>query len=89
MGQGIYEGRSVKLEQEAKAHVEGTRIKFYDELAQHAEALENHIKSNLIIFVTAEIIDATGKRVNGGDTATAPPVGGGAADTALPSLPGD
>jgi len=50
---------------------------------------QNHIKSNLIIFVTAEIIDATGKRVNGGDTATAPPVGGGAADTALPSLPGD
>ena len=47
MGQGIYEGRSVKLEQEAKAHVEGTRIKFYDELAQHAEALENHIKSSL------------------------------------------
>ncbi|MDA7898416.1 hypothetical protein N9A88_03700, partial [Akkermansiaceae bacterium] len=45
---------------------------------------QNHIKSNLIIFVTAEIIDATGKRVNGGDTATAPPVGGGAADTALP-----
>ncbi|MGB2454642.1 MAG: Amuc_1098 family type IV pilus outer membrane protein [Akkermansiaceae bacterium] len=50
---------------------------------------QNHIKSNLIIFVTAEIIDATGKRVNGGDTATAPSVGGGAADTALPSLPGD
>ena len=50
---------------------------------------QNHIKSNLIIFVTAEIIDATGKRVNGGDTATVPPVGGGAADTALPSLPGD
>jgi len=47
VGQSIYEGRSVKLEQEAKAHVEGTRIKFYDELAQHAEALENHIKSNL------------------------------------------
>ncbi len=50
---------------------------------------QNHIKSNLIIFVTAEIIDATGKRVNGGDTATAPQVGGAAADTALPSLPGD
>ena len=50
---------------------------------------QNHIKSNLIIFVTAEIIDATGKRVNGSDTATAPSVGGGAADTALPSLPGD
>ena len=26
---------------------------------------ENHIKSNLIIFVTAEIIDATGRPVNG------------------------
>ena len=50
---------------------------------------QNHIKSNLIIFVTAEIIDATGKRVNGDDTTTAPTVGGGAADTALPSLPGD
>ena len=50
---------------------------------------QNHIKSNLIIFVTAEIIDATGKRVNGDDTATVPSVGGGAADTALPSLPGD
>ena len=48
MGQGVYEGRSVmKLEQEAKAHVEGTRIKFYDELAQHAEELERYIKSNL------------------------------------------
>jgi len=34
---------------------------------------ENHIKSNLIIFVTAEIIDATGRRVNGGDS-TDPPV---------------
>ena len=37
----------MKLEQEAKAHVEGTRIKFYDELSEHAEALENHIKSSL------------------------------------------
>jgi hypothetical protein len=37
----------VKLEQEAKAHIEGTRIKFYDELSQHAEALEQHIKNNL------------------------------------------
>ena len=52
---------------------------------------QNHIKSNLIIFVTAEIIDATGKRVNGGDDPTSSPisVGGGAANTALPSLPGD
>ena len=29
---------------------------------------ENHIKSNLIIFVTAEIIDATGRPVNGTNT---------------------
>ena len=50
---------------------------------------QNHIKSNLIIFVTAEIIDATGKRVNGGEAPASSPVGGGAADTALPSLPGD
>jgi general secretion pathway protein D len=28
---------------------------------------QNHIKSNLIIFVTAEIIDATGRRVNATD----------------------
>ena len=34
---------------------------------------QNHIKSNLIIFVTAEIIDATGRRVNGGDRANAGP----------------
>ena len=33
---------------------------------------ENHIKSNLIIFVTAEIIDATGRRVNGDDTNPSP-----------------
>jgi len=26
---------------------------------------DNHIKSNLIVFVTAEIIDATGRRING------------------------
>lgn len=52
---------------------------------------QNHIKSNLIIFVTAEIIDATGKRVNGGDAPASSPisVGAGAANTALPSLPGD
>ena len=37
----------MKLEQEAKAHVEGTRIKFYDELAQHAEALEHLIATVL------------------------------------------
>ena len=37
----------MKLEQEAKAHVEGTRIKFYDELAEHAESLEQFIKKRL------------------------------------------
>jgi len=31
---------------------------------------ENHIKSNLIIFVTAQIIDATGRPLRGSD---APP----------------
>jgi general secretion pathway protein D len=49
---------------------------------------QNHIKSNLIVFVTAEIIDATGRRVNGGDEPTADPipaVGPAAADTMLPS----
>ena len=34
---------------------------------------DNHIKSNLIIFVTAEIIDATGRRIN---TAASSSVGG-------------
>lgn len=33
---------------------------------------QNHIKSNLIIFVTAEIIDATGRRVNGGESPSVP-----------------
>ena len=41
---------------------------------------ENRIKSNLIIFVTAEIIDPTGKRVRGEEITAPPeeiPVGGG------------
>ena len=57
---------------------------------------QNHIKSNLIIFVTAEIIDATGRRVNGSDPTGIPstpdvglpfepPVGGGVPGTVLPS----
>jgi len=41
---------------------------------------ENHIKSNLIIFVTAEIIDATGRRVNSGEDA---------ASSAIPEIAGD
>jgi general secretion pathway protein D len=35
---------------------------------------ENRIKSNLIIFVTAQIIDATGRPLRGGDSAGAVPV---------------
>ncbi|MGJ8726122.1 MAG: Amuc_1098 family type IV pilus outer membrane protein [Roseibacillus sp.] len=38
---------------------------------------ENHIKSNLIIFVTAEIIDATGRPINGSNTGIDDPSGGG------------
>ncbi|QJE97149.1 Amuc_1098 family type IV pilus outer membrane protein [Luteolibacter luteus] len=52
---------------------------------------ENRIKSNLIIFVTAQIIDATGRPVRGGDalpaaggTAEPLPVGGG--EGVLPPL---
>ena len=37
---------------------------------------ENHIKSNLIIFVTAEIIDATGRPINGANTGIDEPSGG-------------
>lgn len=33
---------------------------------------ENRIKSNLIIFVTAEIIDATGRRLRGGESSDIP-----------------
>ncbi len=35
---------------------------------------ENRIKSNLIIFVTAQIIDATGRPLRGSDTAGSIPV---------------
>ncbi len=51
---------------------------------------ENRIKSNLIIFVTAQIIDATGRPLRGSDAAAAPmPVSvGGMGDTGvLPELP--
>lgn len=51
---------------------------------------QNHIKSNLIIFVTAEIIDATGRRVNGQDPSGVPstPTVGGPVDPVgvLPGL---
>ena len=36
---------------------------------------ENRIKSNLIIFVTAQIIDATGRPLRGSEANAAPPVG--------------
>lgn len=45
---------------------------------------QNHIKSNLIIFVTAEIIDATGRRVNGGDQPTDVNIDLGPDDSMLP-----
>ncbi len=45
---------------------------------------ENRIKSNLIIFVTAEIIDATGRPLNRGGAAT--PVAGGGEVSLLPEL---
>lgn len=50
---------------------------------------ENHIKSNLIIFVTAEIVDATGRRVNSNNEPVSNPVVTGdglAPDTVLPVL---
>ncbi|WP_346188411.1 Amuc_1098 family type IV pilus outer membrane protein [Rubritalea halochordaticola] len=50
---------------------------------------ENHIKSNLIIFVTAQIIDATGQPIRqayaGGGSS--PSLGGGGAEGVLPSMP--
>lgn len=49
---------------------------------------QNHIKSNLIIFVTAEIIDATGRRVNGGDNPAVAPTDGGVPTDTVGVLPG-
>jgi general secretion pathway protein D len=43
---------------------------------------ENHIKSNLIIFVTAQIIDATGRPVNGAKTGLESPGMGGSGASA-------
>ncbi len=51
---------------------------------------ENHIKSNLIIFVTAQIIDATGRPLRGADSVQIPvSAGGGDAmgDLLPPALP--
>lgn len=53
---------------------------------------ENHIKSNLIIFVTAEIIDATGRKVKGSESPTVTPgveaYVPGASGTLLPEVGG-
>ncbi|GAA5481510.1 type 3 secretion system secretin [Haloferula sargassicola] len=49
---------------------------------------ENHIKSNLIIFVTAEIIDATGRPINRGPSAAPAEMGMDPSNpTMLPDLP--
>jgi general secretion pathway protein D len=51
---------------------------------------ENRIKSNLIVFVTAQIIDATGRPLRGAEAAPSIPApGGGGADggLVLPELP--
>ena len=53
---------------------------------------ENRIKSNLIIFVTAQIIDATGRPLRGNDAAPPVPVttgGGGDIDGSLLPIPGE
>jgi len=50
---------------------------------------ENRIKSNLIIFVTAEIIDATGRPLRGDDAgASSLPVSGGSDGSVLPPIDG-
>jgi len=52
---------------------------------------ENRIKSNLIIFVTAQIIDATGRPLRNGDAGSSVPVstGGGEMDGGVLPLPTD
>ncbi|MEY3894507.1 MAG: hypothetical protein RLZZ214_26, partial [Verrucomicrobiota bacterium] len=53
---------------------------------------ENRIKSNLIIFITAQIIDATGRPLRGADAGQSVPVsagiggGGEIGDGVLPPL---
>ena len=49
---------------------------------------ENRIKSNLIIFVTAQIIDATGRPIRGGDAIPEIPVDTGLTGDVLPPPPG-
>ena len=48
---------------------------------------ENRMKSNLIIFVTAQIIDATGRPLRGGDAGGAVPVTAGGGDPGAGVLP--
>lgn len=48
---------------------------------------ENHIKSNLIIFVTAQIIDATGRPMRGADAMQQVPVSTGGATDDMNLLP--
>ena len=49
---------------------------------------ESRIKSNLIIFVTAEIIDAAGSRINQ-PTSSSPGAGGAAPQSVMPLDGGD
>lgn len=49
---------------------------------------ENHIKSNLIIFVTAQIIDATGRPINGTNTGLGDPSAGLTGSSAPAGLDG-
>ncbi len=48
---------------------------------------ENRIKSNLIIFVTAQIIDATGRPLRGADAGQSVPVSAGGGDVGSGVLP--
>ena len=48
---------------------------------------ENRIKSNLIVFVTAQIIDATGRPLRGVDAGSVPAAPSGAADAGAGVLP--
>jgi general secretion pathway protein D len=49
---------------------------------------ENRIKSNLVIFVTAQIIDATGRPLRGTDAGTGAPIPTGGGDASLDDLGG-
>lgn len=47
MGQGVYERRSLKLEQEATEHVRSKHNKFYDELVDTVVNLEKLLRGRL------------------------------------------